>query len=166
VQQCTSGTLRRSQSERIWFALLWPADQCTSLNSCAVSLKHEAALIDPLVKQRWIVLELEQDSSNLLRFWHSSVRGVKAGLSADRVGIGRVSQPPDISVAHAESRCTYNQDITITYLRGTGKGNDAAQIDLRTIFSLNGVHIVRSILKAIIFNYCCSDRVYAVEVPL
>ena len=123
-----SGTLRRPQSERIWFALSSPADQYTSLNSCAVSLKHEAALIDPLVKQRWIVLELEQGSSNSLRLWHPSVGGVKAGLPVETVGIGRISQPPDISVAHTELLCTYVQDITIIYLPGTGKGSDAAQI--------------------------------------
>ena len=77
------------------------------LNTCTVSLKHETALSDPLLEQRWIVLELEQGRSNLLRFWDFSVRGVKAGLPVYTLGIGRVSQPPDISVAHSESRRAY-----------------------------------------------------------
>src|SRR5216683_1594314 len=103
-----------------------------------VGLKRQAALVPP-VKERWIVPELQQRGSNLLRFWHLFVRGVKAGYLVCTFGICQVPQPPDISIAHFESSCADVQDITTTHLRGTGEGNDAAQMALRAIFSGHGV---------------------------
>ena len=51
----------------------------------------------PPVKGRWIVPELQQRGSNLLRFWHLFVRGVKAGFLVCTFGIFQVPQPPEIS---------------------------------------------------------------------
>jgi hypothetical protein len=46
--------------------------------------------------------------------------------------------------------------ITVTHLRGAGEGNDAAQIGLRAIFWGAEAYTIRTILKAVICNYCYS----------
>src|SRR6266849_6377176 len=69
----------------------------------AVRLKRQPVLNGPLVKQRWIVRELQQRRSNLLRFRHPFVHGIKASFLVCTSGIGHVSQPPDISMAHMKS---------------------------------------------------------------
>src|SRR5437879_6464706 len=62
-------------------------------------------------------------------------------------GICQVPQPPDISIAHFESSCADVQDTITTHLRGTGEGNDAAQIALRAIFTGDGVWTIRTVLE-------------------
>src|SRR5258708_3272115 len=109
-----------------------------TVEDLTVGLKRPA-LSGPPVKERWIVPELQQRGSNLLRFWHLFVRKVKAGFLVCTFGICQVPQPPDISIAHFESSCADLQDITTTHLRGTCEGNNAAQMALRAIFSGDGV---------------------------
>src|SRR5712692_2966574 len=69
----------------------------------AVRLERQPVLNGPLVKQRWIVRELQQRRSNFLRFRHPFVHGIKASFLVCTFGISRVSQPLDISVAHMKS---------------------------------------------------------------
>jgi len=51
-----------------------------------------------------------------------------------------------------ESCFAYIQNISITHLRGPSEGNDAAQIGFRANLSVEGVQIVRTVLKAIARN--------------
>ena len=104
----------------------------------AVRLKRQPVLNGPLVEQRWIIRELQQRRSNLLRFRHAFMHRIKASFLVCTSGIGQVSQPPDISIAHMESRCADIQDITITNSRRAGERNDAAQIGFRAIFRSMG----------------------------
>src|SRR6266550_8512808 len=69
----------------------------------AVRLKRQPVLNGPLVKQRWVVRELQQRRSNFLRLRHSFVNWIKAGFIACTFGICCVSQPPYVPVAHIES---------------------------------------------------------------
>src|SRR6266481_9706837 len=71
----------------------------------AVRLKRQPVPNGPLVKQRWIVRELQQCSGNFFRLRHPVVDGIKACFFVFTLGICCVSQPPDISVAHMESSC-------------------------------------------------------------
>ncbi len=105
----------------------------------AVRLKRQPVLNGPLVEQRWIVRELQQRGSNLLRFRHFFLCRIKASFLVCTFGIGHVSQPRDISMAHMKSRLADVQDISIIHLRGAGEGNDAAQISFRAILSVEGV---------------------------
>src|SRR5216684_894498 len=125
----------------------------------AVGLKRQPVLNGPLVKQRWIVCELQQRGSNFLRFRHAFVHGIKASFLVGTSGIGQVSQPPDISIAHMKSHLADIQVISIIYLRGAGEGNDAAQIGFRAIFWRDEVYTIRTVLKAVIWNYCYSSQV-------
>src|SRR5258707_1255713 len=50
----------------------------------SVGLKRPG-LSGPLVKQRWIVLQLQQCGSNMLGFWHFFFSGIKAGFFVFRV---------------------------------------------------------------------------------
>src|SRR5713101_2505471 len=119
----------------------------------AVRLNRQPVLNGPLVKQRWIVRELQQRGSNFPRFRHAFMHGIKASFLIFTFGIGQVSQPPDISVAHMKSHLADIQDISITHLRGAGEGNDAAQICFRAIFWSDGVYTIRTALKAVARNY-------------
>ncbi len=105
----------------------------------AVRPKRLAVLNGPLVKQCWIVRELQQCSSNFLRFRHAFVRGIKASFLVCTSGIGHVLHPPDISKTHLKSHLADVQDIRITHLGGAGEGNDAAQISFRAILWVEGV---------------------------
>ncbi len=104
----------------------------------AVRLERQPVLNGPLVKQRWIVRELQQRGSNFLRFRHAYVHGIKASFLVCTSGIGQISQPPDISIAHMKSHLANIQDISIIHLRGAGEGNDAAQISFCAILSVEG----------------------------
>ena len=105
----------------------------------AVRLKRQPVLNGPLVKQRWIVRELQQRGSNFLRFRRAFVYGIKASFLVCKFRICHVSQPPDISIAHIKSHLADIQDISIIHLRGPGQGSDAAQIGFCAILSFDGV---------------------------
>ena len=53
-----------------------------------------------------------------------------------------------------ESRFAGFEDTIITHLYRTGEGNNATQIDFRALFSADGVYTIRTILKAVVYNYC------------
>jgi hypothetical protein len=53
-------------------------------------------------------------------------------------GIGHVSQPLDISIAHMKSHLAHIQHISIIHLPHAGEGNDAPQITSRGVFSVGG----------------------------
>src|SRR5713226_9587952 len=125
----------------------------------AVRLKRQPVLNGPLVKQRWIVRELQQRGSNFLRFRHAFVHGIKASFLVGTSGIGQVSQPPDISIAHMKPHLADIQEINIMHLRGADEANDAAQIGFRSIFWSDGVYTIRTVLKPVIWNYCYSGQV-------
>jgi hypothetical protein len=62
---------------------------------------------------------------------------------------------PTTSPLHSVPHCCYlgdalfggAQGIGTPYLRGAGEGNDATQIPLRAIFSVDGVCTIRTVLK-------------------
>src|SRR5260370_40376876 len=93
----------------------------------------------PPVKQRWIVLELQQCRSNFLHIRHSDGHGIKASFLVWTSGIGHVSQPLDISIAHMKSHLAHIQHISIIHLPRAGEGNDAPQITSRGVFSVGGI---------------------------
>src|SRR5260370_41695305 len=125
----------------------------------AVRLKRQPVLNGPLVKQRWTVRELQQRGSNFLRFRHAFVHGIKASFLVCPFGIGNVSKPRDTSIAHMKSHLADIQDISIIHLRGAGDGNDAPQIAFRGIFWGDRAYTIRTILKAVIWNYYSCSQV-------
>src|SRR5258708_32441602 len=69
----------------------------------AVRLKRQPVLNGPLVKERWIVRELQQRGSNFLPFRHFFLCGIKASFLVCTFGLGHFSRRPDISLAHMQS---------------------------------------------------------------
>src|SRR5260370_657713 len=125
----------------------------------AVRLERQPVLNGPLVKQRWIVRELQQRGSNFLRFRHAYVHGIKASFLVCTSGIGQVSQPPDISIAHMKSHLAKIQAISIIHSLAPHEVNSAPQISFSSIFWSDGVYTIRTILKAVARDYCHTSRV-------
>src|SRR6266478_3221809 len=101
----------------------------------AISPKRPA-LCSPPVKQRRVIHKLQQRRSNFLRFRHAPVHGIKASFLECTSGIGHVSQPTDMSIAHTKLHLADIQDISIPSLRGAGKCSNASQISFRAVLSV------------------------------
>ena len=125
----------------------------------AVRLERQPVLNGPLVKQRWIVRELQQRRSNFLRFRHPFVHGIKASFLVSTFEIAHVSQSANISIADMKSHLSDIHDISIINLGGAGEGSDAAQIGFRAILWGDRVYPIRAILQAVIRNYGHSGQV-------
>src|SRR5207253_5052317 len=121
-----------------WFAFSSHVDYCCWAEGLAIGLTSPA-LCSPPVKQRRVIHKLQQGRSNFLRFRHSFVHGIKASFLECTSGIGHVSQPTDISIAHTKPHLVDIQDISMTRLRGASEGRDAAQIGFRAILSIEEV---------------------------
>src|SRR5437879_5492382 len=121
------------------------------------------ALCSPPVKQRRVVHELQQGRSNFLCFRHSFVHGIKASFLECTSGIGHVSQPTDVSIAHTKPHLADIQDVSITRLRGSGEGSDAPQISFRAVLSVEAVQIIRTVRKRTVRNYCDISQLWDVE---
>jgi hypothetical protein len=146
-----SGTPLRARRACISFAFSSQVRLLRGVEGLAVGLKRPAPR-GPLVKQRRIVLQLQQRGSNMLGFGHFFFRDIKAGFFEFAFGICYISHPPDISIAHMESSCADIQDVAITHLRAAGEGNDAAQICFRAIFWVVGARTVRTVLRTVTRN--------------
>src|SRR5258708_20449839 len=64
----------------------------------AVRLNRQPVLDGPLVKERWIVCELQQRGSNFLRFRHAFVHGIKANFLGCTAWLAHLPHPPLISL--------------------------------------------------------------------
>src|SRR5260370_38164008 len=120
----------------------------------AVRLERQPVLNGPLVKQRWIVRELQQRRSNFLRFRHAFVHGIKASFLVSTFEIAHVSQSANISIADMKSHLADIHDVSIINLRGAGEASDAAQIGFRAILWGDGGYPIRAVRQAVCRNYC------------
>src|SRR6266404_4653474 len=125
-----SGTLRPAPRAFLWFA--FSSSIAAGAKGPAVGLKRPA-LSGPPVKQRRIVLQLQQHARSLLGFRDSFLRGIETSFLVRAFATARLAQPSDISVAHMEFSCSNIQVITVAHLLGPGEGNDAEQKIFRTI---------------------------------
>src|SRR6266849_1276934 len=98
--------------------LIWRRSPRTA-EYLAVRLKRQPVLNGPLVKQGWIVRELQQRGVDFLRFGHAFVRGIKACFLVCTSGVGHVPKPPDISIAPMTAPLADIQDIRIIDLHAT-----------------------------------------------
>src|SRR5258708_13321825 len=89
-----------------WVCIPHASRSLLTAEHLAVRLKRQPVPNGPLVKQRWIVRELEQCGSNLLRLRHSIVHGIKARFFVCAFGICCDSHPPVIPIPHLKSSST------------------------------------------------------------